>query len=130
MKKLTHKLALFIANNNPSTFFFIIFGILILSIISYDFLEEANNKKLLSKNFKKTLAIYDDYNNSVKGKPFSNFYFYLKNTKIKFEEDGIYDFLELGDTVLIKYSIEDPNVAEVIDFCYMKKHKGKDYCDN
>ena len=44
-------------------------------------------------------------------------------------QGGCGDFLKKGDTVLIKYSIEDPSVAEVIDFCYMKKHKGKAYCD-
>ncbi len=130
MKKIFNKLALFIANNNSTTIFLIFSSLIILSSIFHNFYTENRHNKLLFKNFKKTFAIYDDYNNSVKGKSFSNFYFYLKNKRIKFEEEGIYDFLKLGDTVLIKYSIEDPNVAGVINFCYMKKHKGKEYCDN
>ena len=41
---------------------------------------------------------------------------------------GAYTFLEKGDTILIKYSVEDPTVIEVVDPCYMQKHKGKPYC--
>jgi hypothetical protein len=41
---------------------------------------------------------------------------------------GGYTFLEQGDTILIKYSVEDPTVIEVVDPCYMQKHKGKSYC--
>lgn len=37
-------------------------------------------------------------------------------------------YLKEGDTVLLKYSIEDPSIGEVIDPCYMQKHKGKSYC--
>lgn len=55
-------------------------------------------------------------------------YTYSNNKKIMIY-GGCGDFLKKGDTVLVKYSIEDPSVAEVIDFCYMKKHKGKVYCD-
>jgi len=39
-----------------------------------------------------------------------------------------FDFLDKGDTILIKYSVEDPTVIEVVDPCYMQKHKGKPYC--
>ena len=39
-----------------------------------------------------------------------------------------YEYLEKGDTILIKYSVEDPTVIEVVDPCYMQKHKGKPYC--
>lgn len=41
---------------------------------------------------------------------------------------GSYDFLQKGDTVLIKYSKKDPSLAEIIDPCYMQKHKVKPYC--
>jgi hypothetical protein len=34
----------------------------------------------------------------------------------------------MGETLSIKYSLEDPSVAEVIDPCYMQKHKDKPYC--
>jgi hypothetical protein len=33
--------------------------------------------------------------------------------------------LEIGDTVLIKYSVEDPEVAVMVDKYYMKKYKLK-----
>ncbi len=36
---------------------------------------------------------------------------------------GDYDFLNIGDTILIKYAIEDPTLVEVIDKYYMQKYK-------
>ncbi len=34
---------------------------------------------------------------------------------------GKSSLINMGDTILIKYSREDPSLAEVIDFSYMKK---------
>jgi hypothetical protein len=82
----------------------------------------------MSKNTKQTIAIYDSYTTVRITGPISYFYFEHNHRKILLEELGKYDFLKKGDTVLIKYSLEDPSIAEVIDFCYMKKHKGKTYC--
>lgn len=39
-----------------------------------------------------------------------------------------HNFLQIGDTILIKYSVEDPILVEIVDPCYMQKHKGKSYC--
>ena len=36
--------------------------------------------------------------------------------------------LQKNDTVLIKYSIDDPSIAEVIDYCYMGKYKKNNFC--
>lgn len=78
---------------------------------------------------KKTLAIYDSYTVVRNTGPISYFYFKIKkDEKILLEEIGRYDFLQKEDTVLIKYSLEDPSIGEVIDPCYMQKHKGKPYC--
>lgn len=38
---------------------------------------------------------------------------------------GDYTFLKIGDTVLIKYSLKDPQTIFLLDKYYLKKHKGK-----
>jgi len=130
MNNLFNKISIFIANTNHKYTMLVLTFLIIISSILYNSFKEYRHEELLSKNFKKTFAIYDDFNNAQKGKVFSSFYFFLRNKQIKFEEDAKHNFLKLGDTVLIKNSIKDPSVAKVIDFCYMKKHKGKEYCDN
>lgn len=52
----------------------------------------------------------------------------VENNKKITSELGKFDFLQKGDTVLIKYSNSDPSVVEIIDPCYMKKYKGNNYC--
>jgi hypothetical protein len=85
---------------------------------------------LISKNTKKTIAIYDGYEVGYNSGPVSYFYFRSKNNNMELLDlYGKYNFLQKGDTVLIIYSKEDPSVGKVIDFCYMKKHKGKEYCN-
>lgn len=83
----------------------------------------------MSKNTKKSIAFFDGYTVFRNVGPQSFFNFYVQRTKYKIEKHGRFNFLQKGDTVLIEYSIEDPSVGKVIDFCYMKKHKGKDYCN-
>lgn len=36
---------------------------------------------------------------------------------------GDYSFLNIGDTILIKYAVEDPELVQVIDKYYMQKYK-------
>lgn len=106
-------------------FIFILF--LLVSII-IGFYNQNRREKLLKFNTKETHAIYDGFAIVKNTGPESYFYFKVNDQKILTFELGKYEFLQKGDTVLIKYSLEDPSVAEVIDFCYMRKHKGKAYC--
>ena len=107
--------------------FIILLLVVILGLLT-NFLLDKRYVKLMSKNTKQCIAKDDSYSNGRISGPISNFYNEQNNRKILLEELGKYDFLIKGDTVLIKYSLEDPRIAEVIDFCYMKKHKGKAYC--
>jgi len=34
---------------------------------------------------------------------------------------NIFDKINIGDTVLIKYSVDDHSISEIIDFCYIPK---------
>ena len=106
-----------------------IISIIIFFILAFilNYFVQKRNHELISRNTLETYAFYDSYTVVKNTGPISYFNFQVKGQKILFYELGKYDFLKKGDTVLIKYSAEDPNIAEVIDFCYMQKYKGK--CD-
>jgi hypothetical protein len=108
-----------------------IISIILFFIIGFIFnnFQEKRNKRLLCRNFKYAVSIYEETFVSKNAGPLQ-----VLNYSINHREYYIFikercTFLQKGDTVLIKYSVEDPNIAEVIDFCYMQKHKGKTYCD-
>ena len=86
---------------------------------------ENKKKKLLSTNTKVTHGYLTKRINVARSCNESYYYYYIKIISLKFEiwECGLKPFLEIGDTVLIKYSLEDPSVAKVIDFKFMKKFK-------
>jgi len=94
------------------------------SIAVSEFLKNRS-KKLLSKNTIISIAKFQNVVTMRNRGPVSYFEFKHFNEKIIVDVNGLYPFLKQGDTVLIKYSREDPTVAKVIDFCYMKKYKGK-----
>lgn len=49
--------------------------------------------------------------------------FYINGKEYEAGKLGKYDFLQKEDTVLIKYSVEDPSVAEIVNVFYMQKYK-------
>ena len=100
-----------------SIFFCVGFGI--------NYLLDYRQSYLLSKNTKITFAYYHKSFISVGSGKRSVFQFKLKEKKVFFIIMEKYSFLQKGDTVLIRYSVDDPDLVEVIDFCYMQKHKGK-----
>lgn len=101
--------------------------LVILGLIVNYYLDKRN-ERLMSKNTDTTIGVYDGFIVVRNTGPKSYFYYFIKDKKMLTSEPGKFNFLQKGDTVLIKYSIEDPSVAEVIDYCYMQKHKGKSYC--
>lgn len=72
------------------------------------------------RNYKEACAIY--LKDIVGVGQYGSYYSFknFKNKEIIFLEQKVYKSLHKGDTVLIKYSIEDSNIAEVIDPCYMQ----------
>lgn len=59
----------------------------------------------------------------VHGSPSSKIEYKVENVKYILVEDGNFFSMDVGDTVLVKYSIEDHSVARVTDKYYMKKYK-------
>jgi len=95
------------------------------------FIRDLYYKSKLEEN-KNTIAIIDKKSKEYLG----NYRLYFKYRVFKrniisddISEQKFFNQLNIGDTILIKYSIEDPSISKVVDFCYMKKHRGKDYCD-
>ena len=103
-----------------------IYFLLIFIIVGFffKFLQEKRYKALMSKTTRAKVIFIESFNSKNSG--LCSIYSYSNNKKILIH--GGKEFLKKGDTILIKYSINNLEVAEVIDFCYMKKHKGKDYC--
>lgn len=108
----------------------ILFGSIILffsSIMIYRAIETYHEERLL-KTSETTKAILKriEINTTPKsGYSGGVFEYDLNGHNIEFSDKGNFRMLRIGDTVLIKYSIEDPSVARVIDKYYMEKYKSK-----
>jgi hypothetical protein len=103
--------------------------IVFIGFIIFSFLIGNYNKKrkknLLSSKTEIVKGVFQRSYTQINTGVYSIFKSKINNQEKYFEIYDFSDFLKKGDTVLIKYSIEDPSIAEVADFCYMKKHKGK-----
>lgn len=94
----------------------------ILLIIFFSTLFNRRNK-IKMENTIITEAFYIDNVHIKNNGPISSYYYSVENKRY---ENGFYDtdkFLQKGDTILIKYSKEDPSLSEVVDKYYMQKYK-------
>ena len=80
-------------------------------------------KKLMTKNTKNTKAVFVRSFISKNSGSMSVYSFDKNGKKEELLISGKSTLIKIGDTVLIKYSREDPSLAEVIDFSYMKKYE-------
>lgn len=78
-------------------------------------------EKLLSNSQTTIGYLVEEYNGGKN--PRGTFIFRIGKKKYIFDYIGDFSYMNKGDTVLIKYSIEDPSVARVIDRYYMQKYK-------
>jgi hypothetical protein len=98
-----------------------ILSIIVLIAIVVNIYIDKKRNKLLEKSIDIKGVLFEKY---TEGKnKMGTFEFKLKNSKIKFDYIGDFSFLQIGDTVLIQYAIEDPSVARVKDRYYMRKYK-------
>lgn len=83
-------------------------------------------KRMLKGETKETIAVFSGSSNPAKGTPSSSFSFDVNGKQHKsFSDEQGLGFLKYGDSVQIRYSVEDPDIIKVLDACYLKKHKGK-----
>lgn len=79
-------------------------------------------RELKLKNTKEIIAIISDKGNTTRGGAWV--YFEIKSQRIEAKIwGGDFDFLNIQDTILIKYAIEDPKLVQVVDKYYMQKYK-------
>ena len=88
-------------------------------------LDLVNQKKLQKEKSSICKGFVDRKIKSGSGGKVIVIYFNVKNYSYSIIESDNNDFIQKGDTVLVKYLVGDPSIAKVIDFCYMQKHKGK-----
>ncbi len=84
------------------------------------YFEDKRKEELLKGNTKETWAIYVE---ETRGRGYHHHYKFYNSKKeaIKFGYKG-YKYIEIGDTVWIKYSLEDNEVAKVIEpYCTVKQ---------
>jgi len=103
---------------------YVFFAFLLLAVLIGNY-NKNRKEKLLSSNTKIVTGIFERSYIQVNTGMFLVFKSKVKNKAFYFEIYENLGFIKKGDTVLIKYSVEDPNIAEVIDFCYMQKYKRK-----
>lgn len=98
--------------------------LMILIVMSYLMLRNYFDSKLL-ENAKETNAILigKSSGHGVNETANGTFKYKVQNESLEFNQSGDYDFMKLGDTVLIEYAIENHSVARVKDKYYMKKYK-------
>ena len=98
----------------------IVLVILVLIIANYFF---EKRKESLLLNTKNNLAIVTSITQTSKGPTVSYSYTVDGQKYISDYHGG--SFIKVLDTIKIKYSIKDPSLSKVINFCYMKKYKDK-----
>lgn len=109
---------------------FVIVGLIILALmwIFAGIRTCRINKKL--EHSKKGVAILTKHKRENAKMPSGGYFEYTVNGKTySFLEYGYYEHLDVLDSVEIKYSIEDPSVAEVVNSHYMDRYKTKGVVD-
>jgi hypothetical protein len=89
-------------------------------------IESNYRKRMLKGETYETIAVFSGRVNPYRGAPGSFFTFEVNGKQHEsFSDEQGLGFLKEGDSVRIKYSVQDPDIIKVLDACYLKKHKGK-----
>ncbi|WP_343748973.1 hypothetical protein [Fluviicola sp.] len=108
-------------NQKIKTMLFLLGFVVIMSL--YHFWEEYHRNEMLKIGNETFGVIVSIDPPPVHGSPSAKIAYTIKHKKYVFDEDGSFSFMELGDTVLIRYALKDYSVAKVVDKYYMKKYK-------
>ncbi|OJX38802.1 hypothetical protein [uncultured Flavobacterium sp.] len=98
-------------------------GLILLIIILSQISNHDYEKQM--ENTSETKAFYIKNFHVKNFGPTSYYYYYVDHHKY---QGSFYDtdtFLKKGDTILIKYSKENPSLSEVVDKYYMQKYRGR-----
>lgn len=99
---------------------------LILSVaFAIKLYNDKKSNELLNGETSITFGYYAGNTIYYAGGPESYFNYYLKGEKYRLSISKKIDFLTIGDTILVRYSVTQPSVAEVEDLYFMEKYKHK-----
>lgn len=90
--------------------------------VLFDFYHEKKEERLLENSKIATAVLIKKKSGSVKSPASGRFVYRVQGKKYEFSQPGNYLFMNLGDSVSIKYAVEDHSVARVVDKYYMKKY--------
>ena len=104
----------------------IVLPFLVIGAFIYQSIKSNYEKRMLNGKTKETIAVFSGRINSYRG-AIGTYYIFEVNGKQheSFSDEQGLGFLKEGDSVRIKYSVQDPDIIKVLDACYLKKHKGK-----
>ncbi|HRO75734.1 MAG TPA: hypothetical protein PLP27_06280 [Crocinitomicaceae bacterium] len=90
----------------------------------YSLFRDRKENQLLEYSRTTTAILIKVSQGSPKSPSSGHFKYTIKGKEYKFSQSGdYYKDMNIGDTVFIKYAIEAPSVARVIDRYYMQKYK-------
>lgn len=96
--------------------------VLMMIFVFIDFYQENKNEKLLENSRIATAILIKKKARAVKSPKSGRFVYRVQGKEYEFSQPGDYLFMNIGDSVLIKYAVEDHSVARVIDKYYMRKY--------
>lgn len=100
-------------------------SIIIVMIITLMFrINQTNNINEVLKKTKETKAIIVELKKGgVKSTAGCMFIYHVDRKEYTYFQNGKYDFLKIGDTVLVEYSISDNSIAKIKNKYYMNKYR-------
>lgn len=99
----------------------IVLGLILLMVFFQQIFDNRYYKKMQNTN--ETNAFYVKNIHVKNIGPTSYYYYYVNNKKYEGYFHDTEKFFKKNDTILIKYSIEDPSISEVVEKYYMQKYK-------
>lgn len=97
---------------------------LILSVaFAIKLYSDKKSNELLDGETSVAFATLSSYTNSYGGGRVGFFDYKVNRKNYDLRVSKNLDFMEIGDTILVRYSVTHPSVAEVEDLYYMEKYK-------
>lgn len=112
-----------IAAQNKNKLLLAFLGLFLL-VFLFRWWEYDYNKTMLEKGVKNSPALIIRISEgAVKVPSYGIFKYYVNGKSFELRESGNFNLMEIGDTVLIEYAVEDHSVARVVDKYYMQQYK-------
>lgn len=89
----------------------------------YNFIREKREDKLLNNSLDGFAILVKKNKGNTHAPSGGDFKYRVDHHEYSFSQSGDYEFMHVGDSVLIRYAKDDHSVARVVDKYYMEKYK-------